>query len=94
LTRNGRQDTHSWRGRVGPYKDDAFQHRNEQRAKARRRKIMNHTEIANRFAAFFGGRPVGSLAMYEGKPDQLAREQERDREILAFVAEICGKQQN
>jgi hypothetical protein len=53
---------------------------------------MDHVEIANRFAAFFGGRPVGLLTMYEGKPEQLAREQERDREILAFVAEICGKQ--
>jgi hypothetical protein len=54
-------------------------------------KKMDHVEIANRFAAFFGGRPVGSLTLYEGKPEQLAREQERDREILAFVAEICGK---
>jgi hypothetical protein len=54
---------------------------------------MDHVEIANRFAAFFGGRPVGSLALYEGKPEQLAREQERDAAILDYVAEICGNEQ-
>jgi hypothetical protein len=56
-------------------------------------KKMDHVEIANRFAAFFGGRPVGSLALYEGKPEQLAREQERDAAILDYVAEICGNEQ-
>lgn len=55
---------------------------------------MDHTEIANRFAAFFGGRPVGEKFLVGMQPEQVEREQERDREILAYVAEVCGTPEN
>ena len=46
--------------------------------------------IANRFAAFFGGRPVGEkfLAGLTDKPEQMARERERDEQILLFVSQL------
>ena len=46
--------------------------------------------IANRFAAFFGGRPVGErfLETYADKPEQLARERERDEQILLFISQL------
>ena len=49
-----------------------------------------YTAIANRFAAFFGGRPVGErfLAGYAGKPEQIARERERDEQILLYVSQL------
>lgn len=52
-----------------------------------------YAEIANRFAAFFGGRPVGErfLAAYEDKPELMARERERDEKILLYVSQLCER---